>query len=83
MLASQTQAGDTQSWQLDPNGERLATQTDSVTGVTTNHYADDSDNPSLMTNSNGTWMRNVTGPLALEHDRRSVRLPQVDFAERG
>jgi RHS repeat-associated protein len=66
MLASQNQAGDTQSWQLDPNGERLATQTDSVTGtVTTNHYADDSDNPSLMTNSNGTWMRNVTGPAGL------------------
>ncbi|MEZ0070581.1 RHS repeat-associated protein [Streptacidiphilus sp. MAP12-20] len=66
MAASQTQAGDTITWALDPAGNRTLTQTDSSTGsTTTNHFADNSDSPDLVTDATGGWTRLVTGPIGL------------------
>ncbi|WP_370093096.1 RHS repeat-associated core domain-containing protein [Streptacidiphilus sp. MAP12-20] len=66
MVASQTQAGDTITWALDPEGNRTLTQTDSSTGsTTTNHFADNSDSPDLITDATGGWTRLVTGPIGL------------------
>jgi RHS repeat-associated protein len=57
MVASQTQAGRTLSFTLDP-ARRLRTQTDSATGLTeTNHYDGTSDSPSWIAKSDGTWQR--------------------------
>ncbi|WP_405477583.1 RHS repeat-associated core domain-containing protein [Streptomyces canus] len=66
MLASQAEAGRTMTWQLDPMGVRFGSYTDSQTGVTTtNHYADPSDSPDLITGSDGGWTRITTGPSGL------------------
>ncbi|WP_037607338.1 RHS repeat-associated core domain-containing protein [Streptacidiphilus rugosus] len=82
LVASQSQAGDTVSYQLDPQGERFGSSTDSVTGVTTtDYYADDSDNPFLTTASDGTSTRNVTafGSLAAEVSGAGTTLQLVDL----
>jgi YD repeat-containing protein len=62
MLASQTQAGKTMSWTLDPAQNRDATWTTSTTGVTyTNHYGGGSSSPAWTSGSDGSWTRYVTG----------------------
>ena len=62
LVNTQTQAGDTETWSLDPTLSRLATEQDSAAGTTTtNHYSDGSDNPSWSAESNGSWTRNVDG----------------------
>ncbi|MGW1562866.1 RHS repeat-associated core domain-containing protein [Streptomyces sp. NPDC002144] len=63
MLASQTQAGSTSSWTLDPTGTRVSTTAVTGSGITlTNDFANQSDKPDLITASNGAWTRNVLGP---------------------
>ena len=66
MLAGQTQAGDTTGLTLDPAGDRVATSTDSASGViTTDDYADGTDNPTLVITSTGDWTRNLSSPAGL------------------
>ncbi|MFF3968010.1 RHS repeat-associated core domain-containing protein [Streptomyces griseorubiginosus] len=82
MLASQTQAGSTSSWTLDPTGTRAST-TVATSGITyTNDYADPSDKPDLITASNGAWTRNVLGPddhLAATVTASGVTLQLMDL----
>jgi RHS repeat-associated protein len=65
LVASQTQAGHTRSYSLDPTQQRIASWTDGTT--TTNHYNDTTDEPDWTstvdtTNPNGSrWTRNVEG----------------------
>ncbi|MGY4976162.1 RHS repeat-associated core domain-containing protein [Streptomyces sp. 900105755] len=83
MVASQTQAGSTTSWTLDPAGSRQATYTSTTDGVTyTNHYANGTDNPDLISGSNGNWTRVVDGAdgrVAAEVTANSVQLDLVDL----
>ncbi|MET7694889.1 RHS repeat-associated core domain-containing protein [Streptomyces sp. NPDC005483] len=82
MLASQTQAGSTNSWTLDPTGTRVSIAAAS-SGITfTNDYADPSDKPDLITASNGAWTRNVLGPddhLAATVTASGVTLQLMDL----
>jgi RHS repeat-associated protein len=62
MLASQTLAGSTDTWVLDPELNRYATWTSSASGLTfTNHYSSNSASPTWVSASNGSWTRTVTG----------------------
>ncbi|MFF4507630.1 RHS repeat-associated core domain-containing protein [Streptomyces sp. NPDC001401] len=83
MLASQTQAGNTSSWTLDPTGTRVSTTTVASSGITfTNDYANQSDKPDLITASNGAWTRNVLGPddhLAATVTASGVSLQLMDL----
>jgi RHS repeat-associated protein len=61
MLASQTQAGLTNTYQLDATGrDRQVTQTGTKTGTETFHYSMASDS-TAWTERAGTWSRNVGG----------------------
>lgn len=82
MLASQSQAGGTSSWTLDPTGTRVSTSVAS-SGITFTHdYANQSDRPDLITASNGAWTRNVQGPdgrLAATVTASGVSLQLMDL----
>lgn len=65
LVASQTQAGRTTSYTLDP-ALRRTQRTDTTTAnptpaVAVNHYDDDSDNPDWTSESDGSWTRNTSG----------------------
>jgi RHS repeat-associated protein len=60
MVHTETQDGMTDTFSLDP-AQRVLGQLNSSTGLTaTNIYADSSDSPAWISNSNGTWSRNIT-----------------------
>jgi RHS repeat-associated protein len=60
MVHTETQDGVTDTFSLDP-AQRILSQLNSGTGLTaTNIYADSSDSPAWISNSNGTWSRNIT-----------------------
>lgn len=61
MVATQTQAAQTMTFQLDPLQNRIGSFTGTDGTGTTNHYADDGDSPS-WTQTGTTWARNITGP---------------------
>ncbi|HEY8717729.1 RHS repeat-associated core domain-containing protein, partial [Pengzhenrongella sp.] len=63
---TQTVAGvaHTQTFTLDPSGHRIATQNDSVAGLSTNYYSDGADSPSWTATSAG-WTRNIGGMSGL------------------
>jgi len=57
------QGGDMVTFVLDPTQDRVRSQTDSVTGVTTtDHYGDDSDSPVWTISTDGTRTRDLLGP---------------------
>jgi RHS repeat-associated protein len=60
MVASETQAGQSITYTLDPAQNRIASSTDAGT-TTTNHYIDDSDSPAWTQTGTG-WTRNLLGP---------------------
>ncbi|MBG0831621.1 hypothetical protein HS041_28220 [Planomonospora sp. ID67723] len=59
MVASLSQAGQTQTFTLDPLG-RVLTQTD-TSGTATHHYATGADTPAWTTEPDGTWTRYLNG----------------------
>jgi RHS repeat-associated protein len=63
---TQTVAGvtHTQTFTLDPSGHRIATQTDSIAGLSTNYYSDGSDSPAWTATPAG-WTRNIDGMSGL------------------
>jgi len=81
MLASQTQNGQTISWQLDPTENRFASYT--ANGITyTNHYSDPSSNVTWSTGSDGSWSRAVpglNGMLSAMVNSSGVTLELVDL----
>ncbi len=83
ILASQAQAGTTTQYTLDPLADRAAGYTSTADGITyTNHYADDSDNPDLITDSAGGSSRNIQGPnhqLAATVTPTGVQLQLTDL----
>lgn len=69
MVASQTQATNRKRWTLDPANRLRATHTDAggegawtTTGTSTNHYGDDSDEPSWIAEPGAVTTRMVSGP---------------------
>lgn len=63
MVASLTQGAETRTFTLDP-AMRLSTVSDTggaQPGTTTNHYSDNSDSPTWISEADGSWTRNVTG----------------------
>ena len=66
MVASQTQGSRTINWQLDPQGNRNASYTDSADGLTyTNHYPTSADTPAWTSDSAGGWNRNIVTAMGL------------------
>jgi RHS repeat-associated protein len=61
MVASQAQGSTTNTYTLDPQQNRINTETAAST-TTTNHYTDTSDSPEWTSTSPTTWTRNLTGP---------------------
>jgi RHS repeat-associated protein len=84
MVHTQTVAGHTKTWTLDPTG-RLRTQNDSASAITdTNHYTDASDSPAWIGTLTGggtsSWTRNVegvTGDLAATIDNTGTVVLQL------
>jgi RHS repeat-associated protein len=84
MVHTQTVAGHTKTWTLDPTG-RLRTQNDSASAITdTNHYSDGSDSPAWIGTLTGggtsSWTRNVdgvTGDLAATTDNTGTVVLQL------
>ncbi|WP_169982172.1 DNRLRE domain-containing protein [Microbispora sp. H10836] len=63
MVASLSQDYTTKSYDLDPLG-RITSSTISgqyASGTTVNHYTDDGDSPAWITESDGSWTRNIVG----------------------
>jgi RHS repeat-associated protein len=62
LVATQTQAGRTLGFSLDPTQTRFIDTTDTTgTATTTNHYADSGDSPAWTSTSATAWTRNLTG----------------------
>jgi len=63
LTRSQTQAGTTNSYDLDPSRRSMlrSTTTTSATTTETSHYNDDTDNPSWTATDTGHWSRSVSG----------------------
>jgi RHS repeat-associated protein len=63
LTRSQTQAGTTNSYDLDPARRAMvrATTAGGVATTETSHYSDDSDKSSWTATDTGHWSRNVTG----------------------
>ncbi|GAA0305445.1 DNRLRE domain-containing protein [Kineococcus aurantiacus] len=71
MVASQTLAAssgnETQTFTLDPTGDRLLASTTTLSGTVTtitNRYNDSDDNPALLNEADGSVSRYITGPDA-------------------
>jgi RHS repeat-associated protein len=81
MLASQTQNGQTTTWQLDPTGQRFGSFV--ANGFTyKNHYSGTSSNPAWMSGSDGSWIRCVAdakGSLGAEATSSGVTLELRDL----
>jgi len=84
MVNTQTQAGDTKTWTLDPDQNRVVTGVDSVSGVTTtNHYSSDSARPSWSETSTDTISRDILGPdnqlAAIDTNGNTLTLQLTDL----
>jgi RHS repeat-associated protein len=84
-LASQTQAGETIGYKLDPSRRtRETVATGHTTASVIDHYAADGDEPSWTSEISGKWTRNVHGIggglVAIENNGESatLQLPDLD-----
>ena len=83
-LASQTQAGETIGYKLDPSRRtRETVATGHTTASVINHYADSGDEPSWTSEVSGKWTRNVHGIggglVAVENNGESATLELPDL----
>ncbi|MEV0822436.1 RHS repeat-associated core domain-containing protein [Nonomuraea rubra] len=72
-VASLQQGDVTKSFTVDPKGrvKSVTTSGGSRPGTTTNHYAGLEDSPAWITESDGTWTRNILGLTGLSAIQRS------------
>jgi RHS repeat-associated protein len=83
-LASQTQAGETIGYRLDPSRRtRETVATGHTTASVIDHYADDGDEPSWTSEVSGRWTRNIHGIggglVAIENNGESATLELPDL----
>lgn len=81
MLASQTQNGQTDTWQLDPTEQRFGSY--AAGGITyTEHFSGPGSNPAWISGSDGSWTRSLAGPngmLAATINAAGVTLQLVNL----
>ncbi|MGA8364075.1 MAG: RHS repeat-associated core domain-containing protein [Solirubrobacteraceae bacterium] len=83
-VASQTQAGETIGYQLDPSRRtRETVSTGHTTASVVYHYAGDGDSPSWTYEASGKWTRNIHGIggglVAIENNGESATLQLSDL----
>ncbi|MET8141372.1 RHS repeat-associated core domain-containing protein [Sphaerisporangium sp. NPDC005288] len=73
MVASLSQGSRTSTFSLDPIGRIMSVSTSGGTGqgTVTNHYAGSDDSPIWVSETDGTWTRNIAGFASLAAIQRS------------